>query len=455
MKVDRRQRLHFLAQSGVFLVLLAVLTMLLAYLAREYRAEWDVTHAASNTLSAGSRDLLKQIEGPLSVTIYAVARNAAGVNVQKLAEERLRPYQREKPDLTIALVDPREQPKRAAEAGIRTPNEIVVEHRGRSERIAVEDVNEQSFANLLLRLARGAMSLVLWLDGHGERKLNGIANHDLGDFGRQLQTKGFRLNSVNLAVAQEVPDNAAALVIASPQVELLPPEAQKLKRYVDRGGNLLWLIDPEPLRGLQPVAEQLGLVLGPGTVVDFAVRPRDGPPVFAVGTAGNYARHPITDGLNLNTLFPYARQIGAVESDTWRITPLIDVAQRGWVEVGSLDGNIAFDQARDIPGPVNIAAAAERALGDRQQRIVVVGNAHFLSNSFLGNGGNLDLGLAMVNWLVGADNLVNVQSQPAADARLDFGPYSLYLIAFTFLLALPVAFILTGTLIWWRRRRAG
>ncbi len=454
MIVDRKLRLQLAAQGGIFLVLLIVLLTLLAFLARQYRAEWDVTHAARNTLSQSTRDVLKQLEGPLEITAFAVAQDASGVNVQKLVEERLHPYRREKKDIALALIDPREQPKRAAAAGIRTPNEIVVEHRGRSERIGVADFSEQAFANLLLRLARGAMSLVLWLDGHGERKLNGIANHDLGDFGLQLQQKGFTVNSVNLAVAQEVPDNAGVLVIASPQVDLLPGEVQKVRRYLDRGGSLLWLIDPEPLRGLQPIAEMLGLVLGPGTVVDFVVTPRTGPPVFAVGAAANYGRHPITDGFQLNTVFPNARQIGAVESDIWRITPLIDVAQRGWIEVGPLDDKIAFDKKRDIPGPVNIASAFERTVGDGQQRAVVVGNASFLANSFLGNGGNLDLGLNMVNWLTGADNLVAIQPRPAADARLELDQITLYLIVFSFLVVLPVAFVVTGTVIWWRRRRA-
>ena len=38
-----------------------------------------------------------------------------------------------------------------------------------------------------------------------------------------------------------------------------------------------------------------------------------------------------------NTIFPYARQIGVSESEDWHMTPLIEVAQRGWVEVGKLD----------------------------------------------------------------------------------------------------------------------
>ena len=454
MQMTRKLRLQLLMQNGLFLVLLIVLVTLLAYLAREYRKEWDVTRSTRNTLSPATLGVLKQLESPLNITAYAISQDASGANVHKRIEERLRAYRRAKPDITVTLIDPREQPKKAEAAGIRTPNELVVEYKKRSEHLVVEDFNEQTFANLLMRLARGTNSLVLWLDGHGERNLNGVANHDLGDFGRQLQQQGFRLNSVNLAVAQEAPANTAVLIIASPQVDLLAAEVEKIKRYLSSGGNLLWLIDPEPLRGLQPIAEMLGLVLTPGTVVDFVLTPRNGPPVFAIGAAGNYGRHPITSGFSLNTLFAHARAIGATENDEWRVTPLIDVAQRGWVEVGPLDQNVTFDKARDIPGPVTVAQAFERAVGDRQQRVVVVGNGHFLSNTFLGNGGNLDLGLNIVNWLAGADDLIAVQPRAAPDSNLDIDQVTLYLIAFAFLIVLPLAFAITGTVIWWRRRRA-
>ena len=454
MEVTRRLRLRLLIQNGLFLALLVALIMLLAYLAREYRKEWDVTRVGRNTLSASTVQALGQLEGPLKITAYAVTLDATGANIHKRIGERLRVYQRAKPDIALTFVDPREQPKQAEAAGMRTPNELVIEYRKRTEHLAVEDFNEQQFVNLLMRLARGADSMLLWLDGHGERKLNGAANHDLGDFGRQLQQKGFRLNGLNLAVAQEVPANAAALIIASPQADLLPAEVEKIKHYLGGGGNLLWLIDPEPLRGLQPVAEILGLVLTPGTVVDFVVQPRSGPPVFAIGAAGNYGRHPITNGFRLNTLFPHARQIGAAENDEWRATPLIDVAPRGWVEAGKLERNVTFDKARDIPGPVPVAQAFERTVGERQQRVVVVGSGQFLSNAFLGNGGNLDFGVNIINWLTGADHMITIEPRPAADSSLDIDQVTLYLIAFTFLMVLPLAFAITGAIIWWRRRKA-
>jgi ABC-type uncharacterized transport system involved in gliding motility auxiliary subunit len=426
--------------------------MLLAFAAQQYRKEWDVTRTARNTLSQSTLDVLRQIEGPVNVTAFAMTQDATGGNVHKVIEERMRAYRRAKPDLVVTLVDPREDPKRAEAAGIRTANELVVEYRKRTERIPLAEFGEQSFANALMRLMRGTSSLVMWLEGHGERRLDGIANHDLGEFGRQLQQRGLKINSLNLAIAQEVPANASTLVIASPQTDLQPAEVEKIQRYVHSGGNLLWLIDPQPLHGLQPLAETLGLVLTPGTVVDPTLRARSGPPAFAVATS--YGQHPITAAFRQNSLFPYARQIGITELEDWRVTPLIEVAPRGWVEMSKLDEKPVFDASHDLPGPVNIAAAFERSVNDKQQRIVVIGNGAFLSNAFLGNAGNLQLGIATLNWLTAEDNLVAIDPRPAPDSRIEIDQMTLYLIAFGFLVALPLVFIGTGVVIWWRRRKA-
>ena len=74
---------------------------------------------------------------------------------------------------------------------------------------------------------------------------------------------------------------------------------------------------------------------------------------------------------------------------------------------------------------MNIAAAFERTLGDKQQRVVVVGNGSFLSNSYLGNGGNLQLGVAIVNWLASEDDLVAIDPRPASDSRIEIDQLTL------------------------------
>jgi hypothetical protein len=447
MDIARRRRLRSLVHHGLFVALLVALAALTADLALEFRIEHDLTQSHRNTLAPATLDVLKRLEGPVSVTAYALARDARGDHVHRRIEDFLRPYQRAKPDLTLTLIDPREQPKAAAEAGVRAPIELVVMYQRRTERLA--EFNEQALANALLRLARGADRLVLWLEGHGERRLNGPANHDLGEFGRQLELKGFRLSSLNLALAQEVPANAAVLVIASPQVSVLDAEVQKIRRYIAAGGNLLWLIDPEPLRGLAPIAEMLGLVLTPGIVADPDAARYGASPALAI--AAVYGRHAVTEGFNLITLYPQARQIEAIDNDEWRVRPLIEVAPRGCVKSGRIDARC--DKSRDIAGPITIASAFERAVGDRQQRVVVVGNGNFLSNTFIGNGGNRDLGVNMVNWLAGDDRMIVIQPRAGVGSQIDIDQVTLYLIAFCFLIVAPLAFMVTGLAIWWRRRR--
>ena len=129
---------------------------MLAFLAHEYRFQRDLTHANRNTLSAATLEVLKQLDGPVNITAFAMAQTVRGQDVHKWIREVLRTYQRAKPDLALTIVDPREDPKAAVAAGVQTTNELLIEYRKRSERLSVADIsNEQAVANALMRLARG------------------------------------------------------------------------------------------------------------------------------------------------------------------------------------------------------------------------------------------------------------------------------------------------------------
>ena len=449
MEAGTHLRRRLLLQNGFFVVLLVAAALMLAKLAQDYHLQWDLTQNRRNTLSKSTVDVLRQMKGPVTITAYATEQDPQLGDIRKIIQDFVEPYRRGKGDLTLKFVDPRAYPKLASEAKVQVNGELVIDYAGRSEHLT--NLNEQAFTNLLMRLSRGSERIVAQLDGHGERRLSGNANHDLGDFGKQLQSKGLKLGAVNLGIAQGVPDNAALLVIASPQVDLLPGEVEKVKRYLEKGGNLLWLIDQEPLHGLQPVAEYLSLVLSPGTVVDPAALQMGLPQANAL--ASNYGNHAIVRDFPLNAVFPFARQIGVVESREWRAFPLVEVAQRGWIESGDATDSATFDKSRDFAGPVTIGYALERAIDDRTQRIVVIGTAHFLANSYLGLLGNLDLGVNIVNWLVGDDDLITIQPRATLDSSLNLGRVSLFVIAAGFLVLLPLAFLGAGAATWWRRRR--
>jgi ABC-type uncharacterized transport system involved in gliding motility auxiliary subunit len=447
--MNQKRRLPRLMQSGLFVVLVVVFAGLLGYLAWEKRIQWDVSQNAHNSLTQTSIDVLNKMNGPIAVTVYATQQDAQVGSISKIIGEFLALYQRAKPDLAITFVDPDENPQRAQAAGVQLNGEMVVEFNGRKERLAT--FNEQALTNVLMRLARAGGKRIIALTGHGERRLDGIASRDLGEFGKQLIAKGLNVGAVNLTIVGDVPRDTNVLIIASPQVDLPEATVEKVLAYVERGGNLLWLVDQEPLHGLQPLAEKLALTLTPGVVVDPQAEKLRTPATFALGAA--YAQHPVTHDFDYPTVFPFARQITLNESEDWRGVSLVETAQSGWVETGKLDGGVTFDPMYDVSGPVPIAATLSRTVQDHEQRIVVIGSGHFLANAYLGYGKNLDLGVNVVNWLAGDDDLIAIQPHTTRDSNLRLSEPALTVMAWSFLIVLPLFFLASGAFIWWNRRR--
>ncbi|MEQ1588793.1 MAG: GldG family protein [Gallionella sp.] len=447
-----RKFLQKSAWGNVLFALLLVSAVIgLSYFASQHKVQRDVTQNALNSLEPGSIAVLKQLTGPVNITVYATEQDSRLGDIRKIIRDFMSLYQRYKTDINLTFIDPEKEPEKTREARIQLNGEMILEYAGRSEHLT--QINEQIVTSTLLRLAHTRDQTVMYLDGHGERKLDGIANYDLGSlFGAKLKQNGFHLSSLNLALAQEVPNNCNVLVITQPQLDLMPGEIDKLLRYLDRGGNVLWLMDAEPLHGLERLAEKLDLILPPGIVIDPAAIEMRAPATWSIGAS--YLPHPITRNFNLITAFPSARPLLWNEKSDWQHHPLIEVAARGWVSRTLPKDKPSFDKAHDTPGPVNIAAALQRTLNDREQRIVVVGNGAFLANSYAGNGGNVDLGVNMVNWLASEDHLINLEPHSAKDSKLVLSKTQLYVISVGFLLGLPLILAGWGVWLWWKRRRA-
>ncbi len=439
-----------LLKNVAFTLLILVAAFALYQISARHPLQWDLTQSKLNSLEPSSINALKLLHGEVKFTVYATEQSAKQGDLRRLIRDFVAIYQRYKPDITLTFVDPLKEPEAMRKASIQSNGEMVVEYGGRSAHLVT--LNEQTLSSALLGLAHAKDELLMYLDGHGERKLDGSANHDLGDFGKRLQKNGYRINSLNLTISPDVPGNASLLVLTHPQAPLLQGEVDKILRHIDNGGNLLWLIDAEPLRGLEPVAEKLGLLLTQGMVIDPAAQDMNAPANWALST--DYPSHPVTVNFNLITVFPFARGLDSTENSAWQRQTLVVAAPRGWISNTPFKpGNtLHLDKNHDIPGPVNLAVALQRIVNEKEQRIVIVGGASFLANAYSGNGGNIDLGINMVNWLSNEDVLITIQPRANKDGTVTLSTRALTLISISLVIVLPLLLLIVAGVQWWRRR---
>ena len=147
----------------------------------------------------------------------------------------------------------------------------------------------------------------------------------------------------------------------------------------------------------------------------------------------------------------------------WTSHELMRTEARSWSETGELSGSIRFDAGSDIAGPFTIGVALTRNMPtidddkrttvNSQQRIIVIGDGDFLSNAYLGNGGNLAMGMNIVNWLAHDDIFIDIPVKVAPDRNLELSPIAQGIIGLGFLFIIPLVLAGSGFLIWLRRRK--
>jgi hypothetical protein len=214
---------------------------------------------------------------------------------------------------------------------------------------------------------------------------------------------------------------------------------------------------------LEAVAAKFDLHLQQGTIIDPSAR-LYGVNQASVVAIGQYESHPVTENFRYLTLFPEAVGLTAKAIAPWEQMGLFTTHEKSWSETGELKSAVKFDAGQDIAGPFTLGWAFERPLtapkpeakekSARQQRIIVIGDGDFLANTFVANGGNLDLGLKIINWLARDDQFVSIAAKSNFDTRLELSPAMAIFLGLLFLLILPFSLFGTGMGIWLRRRNA-
>lgn len=455
------------AADIVYALLLLAVTLTAGWLAARHDHHLDWTSTGRNSLSPESIAVLERLpaDGPrLVITVFAPREHRVGRAVEQL----LARYRRHRADLDIRWVDPQTAPERAREADVRLLGQVLLEYGGRRESLTA--LGEGTLSSAIARLTLAQAPWVAVLEGHGERAMGGASGPDIGRFTQLLRQRGLRVQPLDLASTDSVPANTDLLVVTTPSIPLFPGEAEALVRYLEAGGNLLWLMDPggDPgdLLGLEPLAAYLGIRPLPGIVVDARAGELGfDAPTFAV--VDDWPAHALGRDLERPAVLPGSLALAPDAAPGWHLDALLTTGEQSWNEIGPIRGEVTQDPAAgETAGPLPLALALTRPLrppdeaapgtgeetgGAGTQRVIVVGDGDFASNAHLASAENRTLALRMARWLTGLEDLITPPPGPDDRANFSLSTARTWAISTGAVVLLPALLLGAGLWLRWRR----
>jgi hypothetical protein len=430
-------------------------------------AHLDLTREHAFTPSAEAAKVIGALSQDVELVYFYQKQSPAG----RAAKTMVELMGRMSPRLHVRTVDPDQNPGLANRLGVRLYNAALLLSENR--RIEVVTTDDRDIALGVLRVTRSAEKAVCFAKGHGEYDIDnfefhthfegaqshshdahGMAvvqmeQHGLGRLRRALDKLGLAAEQVTLALEREAPARCAALVIANPRTRIAPPEVAALARYLERGGGLLLLVEPDyPIdASLAGLLRRAGLRFGDGVVADPAEHYFSDEQMAAVT---RYAPHAATRGLAL-AFFPGARPLELVPAQGVTATALFSTSAESFV----VDRATGRAPAEERVAPRILAAASEGRLGDDRPpfRLVAVGDADFASNSFFPYMSNADLVLGLVAWLLREERAPAMKPPVEVLPTVTLTGDDVRTIFLVSVLLMPGLAMLAGGAVWWRRRR--
>lgn len=479
---------------------------------------YDATHLKTNTLTPGSQEVVEKLDGGLTITTYMniLDKNYGSALPSQLKSdfERFEQYVRFKPEIKMKYVyyyapsvEPSYQgyfeeyqgkaraehlckimkldfdmflPQEEIDKMIDLKSEgyrfirVVERENGQKATLRLfDDVMkhpmETEITTALKRFLVPAPK-VAFMSGHGERSVNSAGERYYYTFARSIYfrqsliNQGFDAMEIDIK-DQDIPDDIDILVIADMRTAMSAEELTRLEKYVERGGNLFILGEPNRQEAMNPVLAQFGVKLMPGVIVQ---KNTDYLPSVVTAKLTDYAaslcfRYTQLKSWGASVVMPDVSPLQYTTDKGYRVEPLaVSLDEDSWNELETtdfLDGELSINEAigeKEQSYPTILALT--RTVGDKEQRIIITGDADCISNGELANSRN-GIFSANFSFITETFKWLSYGEFPIDTSRPDTIDNTIYLtrkavpwIKFFGLGLIPFMLAFFGFMVWYKRK---
>ncbi|CAN5345326.1 hypothetical protein BH09SUM1_BH09SUM1_26610 [soil metagenome] len=416
-----RETLSSFVYTLFFILCLGMLYLISA----NRKAHYDITRDQLHTLSAQSTSLLLRVKPQETLLLQVFAPNKDHQALIRF----LQTYAQVTPRFQFEVYDPERDLDIVQKLGGRvTTGAMVVTLqdaagatiRRTDGRLTVGDqLRENTLTNAIARVVQESQQVIYWSSGNGEKRTD-KSDTSLTKVAQQLSEASLPVTPLRLQEGR-IPDDAAALIIAGPKIDLSDFDRDLLINYLDEGGKLFLLLDPvinsgTGLKNFGTVLKHLGLESPNEFVVD---------PIAVNSSKLSYTpqimwtKHAIAEGTHrtpfiLNQARPVLSN-GMIDK-SMRLEAIFVSNEQCWAEPADKLRSVRrlsppADSADIQQQVLAVSAAKDVPTGryGKSMRAVIVGDSDAFSDAIVENNGDAGLFFVQsVNWLRERPDLLQV-----------------------------------------------
>ncbi len=238
-------------------------------------ADIDLTKEKLYSLSQESKDKLENIKQDTTIVVYGMDEYAQVLDYINL-------YNKENSHISYKkLEDATERPDLQAKYGIgQTANDLIIVECGeRKKAVTISDlytydystyeqldITEQSLTNAILDVNLEKKPKICFVKNHAE---NADQYQVVQEY---LRNEANNVEDLDLLVNGKVPDDCDVLVLTNPKEDFTEYEKDLIMNYINNGGNIIALIDPNykgiNLTNFQAILDTYGVSVSTGIIYE-------------------------------------------------------------------------------------------------------------------------------------------------------------------------------------------
>ena len=443
---------YSLIMTGIVLAILVVVNICVSALPTTL-TKYDISSTKLYSVTSNTKVVVNNLQK--DVTIYWIVQ---ADNEDKIIENLLAKYESMSNHIEVVKKNPDVFPTFAEQYTDEavSNNSLVVECGDRYRYIAYSDIYVQeadmySYSYMTSFDGEGAITSaidycvseeipqVYQLEGHGEGELPAT-------FSDQIKKENIELQSLSLLTIDEIPEDAACIMIYDPQSDISTEEKDILADYVSNGGKLFVMAGPVEdveLTNLYSILSDYGVTANEGIVVEadrnhYAFQR---PYILLPDMTSSE----ITDSLMEEKYYPIipiatGLTVGASSAD---VTQILTTSSESFSKIAGYGLETYEKEEGDIDGGFAVAVTVET---DNDGEIVWFASSEFLEDMYnaYSSGANTNLGMNTLSSLIGDREAVAIRSKSLNYNYLTISDSQGALIKMVMIVVLPLVYLGVG-----------